>query len=75
MVVEGYALIQVSRSNKAKLDNLKLFERESYNLVLGELIRFGEENRFKKIRIEKFNKKMVEENGKIEQESVRASTS
>lgn len=76
MVVNEYTHIQVSRLNKQKLDNLKIFERETINSVLGELINFGEENRFKKVRIEKFNKKMVEENGrnKIKQESIRAST-
>ena len=76
MVVEEYALIQVSKSNKKKLDNLKLFERETYNFVLSELIRFGEENRFKKIRIEKFNKKMVQENGKneINKGSIKSAT-
>jgi len=51
MVAEEYALIQVSRSNKEKLDDYKLTKGESYNYVLDELIEFGEQNNFKSIRI------------------------
>ena len=51
MVVEEYALIQVSKLNKEKLDGYKLFKRESYNSVIDELIELGEENGFKDVRI------------------------
>lgn len=58
MVVEEYALIQVSKSNKTKLDNLKILKRESYNSVLDELIRFGEENDFRNKRIKNLTKEL-----------------
>lgn len=79
MVVEEYALIQVSKSNKKRLDNLKLFERETYNLVIGELIGFGEEKDFKSIRIENLtknlrNEKDVNAKTKIKQGTITAST-
>ena len=76
MTVEEYALIQVSKSNKAKLDDFKLI-KESYNLVLDELIRFGEENNFKNVRIENLTKKIEEEKNasiKIKQEEIRTAT-
>lgn len=58
MVVDEYAFIQISRSNKEKLDSYKLAKGESYNYVLNELIEFGEENDFKRIRIHNLTKKM-----------------
>lgn len=65
MVVEEYALIQVSKSNKEKLDNYKLLNRESYNSVLGDLIEFGDKNSFKDIRIKNLTKNLEEhKNGK-----------
>ncbi len=73
MVVEEYALIQVSKPNKEKLDNYKLFNRESYNSVLNELIKFGEENNFKNIRIKNLTKNLEEnENGtnKVKQRAI-----
>ena len=48
--------IQISISNKEKLDNFKLSKRESYNSILIELIEFGEENNFKDSRINKIKK-------------------
>ena len=56
MVVDEYTFIQISRSNKAKLDNLKILKRESYNSVLNELIEFGEENDFRNKRIKNLTK-------------------
>lgn len=76
MVVEEYTNIQVSKSNKSKLDNFKLIN-ESYNAVLDELIKFGKENSFKETRIKNLTKKMEFEknaNIKIKKESVKAST-
>ena len=64
MVVEEYTNIQVSKSNKKKLDGFKLL-KESYNSVLDELIEFGEENNFKSIRIKNLTKKSeIKENAK-----------
>ena len=66
MAIEEYTLIQVSKSNKEKLDNLKILKRESYNSVLNELIELGEESNFKNIRIQNLTKNFkVKENGKI----------
>lgn len=76
MVVEEYALIRISLSNKAKLDNFKLI-KESYDSVLDELIRFGEENNFKSVRIKNLTKKFENEKNaktKIKQESITTST-
>ena len=76
MVVEEYTLIQVSKSNKKKLDNFKLIN-ESYNSVLDELIEFGEENSFKETRIKNLTKKLKNEenaNNKIKQGQIKAST-
>ena len=76
MVVDEYTFIQISRSNKAKLDNFKLI-KESYNFVLDDLIEFGEENDFKSKRIKNLTKKLEIEklgNNKIKSESVKAST-
>lgn len=77
MVVEEYALIQVSKLNKEKLDIFKLIEKESYNSVLNELIRFGEENEFKSVRIKNLTKKLEVNklgNNKIKQRAITAST-
>lgn len=41
MTVDEYALIRISKSNKAKLDSYKLSKRESYDAVLDVLIEFG----------------------------------
>ena len=57
MVVDEYTFIQISRSNKAKLDDLKILKRESYNSVLIELIKFGKENDFRNKRIKNLTKK------------------
>ena len=62
MVVDEYTLIQVSLTNKAKLDDYKLAKGESYNNVLDELIEFGEENDFKSVRIENLTKKLDKKN-------------
>lgn len=78
MVVDEYTFIQISRSNKGKLDNLKILKRESYNSVLIELIKFGEENDFRNKRIKNLTKNNEVNklgNNKIKQESIRASTS
>jgi len=72
MTVEEFKLIRISLLNKVELDDFKLFERESYNLILGELIRFGKENGFKDVRIKNLNKKLGDkENGKIKLLSIK----
>ena len=77
-MAEKYKLIQVSELNKEKLDIFKLIEKESYNSVLNELIRFGEENNFKSVRIKNLTKKLEVNklgNNKIKQRAITASTS
>ncbi len=61
MVVDEYSSIQISKSNKVKLDDFKLAKRESYNYVLDDLIEFGEENDFKRIRIKNLTKNLEDE--------------
>ena len=73
MTVEEYTHIQVSKSNKEKLNNLKLFERETMNFVFGMLIEFGEKNGFKNLRIKNLTKKLEIEkigNNKIKQRAI-----
>ncbi|KKK58412.1 hypothetical protein LCGC14_3044700 [marine sediment metagenome] len=66
MTVEEYALIQISRSNKLILDSYKLAKRESYNIILDDLIEFGEENDFRNLRIKNLTKNLEnKENAKI----------
>ncbi len=77
MVVNEYTTIQISKSNRERLDNFKLSERESYNSLLNELIRFGEENEFKSNRIKNLTKKLEVSklgNNKIKQRAITAST-
>ena len=79
MTVEEFTHIYISRSNKAKLDNFKLIN-ESYNAVLDELIKFGEENNFKSKRIDNLTKNLRNDNSvnaktKIKQGAITASTS
>jgi len=78
MTVDEYTHIQVSKLNKEKLNNLKIFERETINSILGELIRFGEENNFKSVRIKNLTKNLENEKNarnKIEQRTIKAITS
>lgn len=77
MIVDEYALIRISRSNKAKLDFYKLAKRESYDAILDELIEFGEENNFRNLRIKNLTKNLEEhENGKnkIKQRTINTTT-
>lgn len=76
MTDEEYTHIYVSKSNKEKLEDLKIFERETINSILGELIKFGEENKFRNIRIKNLTKNLEENNAsnKIKQESIGSVT-
>jgi len=58
MTEEDYTLIRISKLSKKKLDNLKIIEGEPYYSIFDELIDFGEEYNFKRIRAEKLAKKM-----------------
>lgn len=51
MIFDKFTTIQISMSNKEKLNKFKLSERESYNSILNDLIKLGEENDLKNIRI------------------------
>jgi len=79
MAIKEPSHIVISKLNKEKLDDFKLLEKESYNSVLNELIRFGEENEFKSIRIKNLNKILERDNNvnakiKIKQRTITAST-
>lgn len=70
MTIEDYTLIQVSKSNKDKLDSYKLIKKESYNDVLDELIELGEKNNFKNVRVKNLTKNLEEENENNKQGAV-----
>ena len=78
MAIKEPAHIIISKLNKEKLDIFKLLKKESYNSVISELIRFGEENDFRNKRINNLNKGLNNDNInakiKIKQRAITAST-
>ena len=70
--------IQVSRSNKDKVDDsIRIHDKESYNNIFSELIEFAIENNFKDIRIKNLTKNLKDDinaNNKIKRETVKTAT-
>lgn len=51
MISNKNTTIQISKSNREELIELKLFDGETYNNIIKELIKFGKENNFQSKRI------------------------